>query len=310
MGSLQSNALWRDITTWENHVRRKRGYADRARHWSLFRPVPFSRRVNCGSARKMKIVKLIHWNEAEAKIRTENIEALGYEVDFRPFSPSTWLELKQNPSDAVVIDLTRLPSQGRDVALGIRKAKTTRHIPIVFVDGDAEKVERIKKQLPDATYAKWNRISTALKTAIAKPVTKPIVPETQLGGYSGTPLPKKLGIKAGTVLALVGTPDDFEATLGTLPNDVTVRKNARGKRELTIWFVRSSNELDTRVDRFADQVGDGGLWIAWPKKASEPASDVTQKHVREIGLAAGLVDYKICSIDKTWSGLKFSLRKS
>ena len=130
-----------------------------------------------------------------------------------------------------------------------------------------------------------------------------------MAGYSGTPLPKKLGIKADHVVALVNAPDGFMRTLGELPPNVQTRNGARGKRDLTIWFVQSLKELEQRVDRYADAVGSGGLWIAWPKQSSGKKTDVTQAMVRKIGLAAGLVDYKICAIDETWSGLKFATRK-
>ena len=102
---------------------------------------------------------------------------------------------------------------------------------------------------------------------------------------------------------------ELEQTLGELPVGVRLRRQGRGQRDLTIWFVQFRKELEQRVDRFADLVGDGAIWIAWPKKAAEVVTDVTQHDVRKVALAAGLVDYKICAIDATWSGLKFATRK-
>lgn len=130
-----------------------------------------------------------------------------------------------------------------------------------------------------------------------------------MAGYSGTPLPKKLGVREGTVLVLVNPPKTFRRTLGRLPADVTVRTSDRGHRDLTVWFVDRARQLRARMGRMAGKVGDGGLWIAWPKRASGVATDVTESDVRAAGLAAGLVDYKICAIDATWSGLKFAVRK-
>jgi len=192
----------------------------------------------------------------------------------------------------------------------LRTSPATRHVPIVFVEGEPEKVARTKTLLPDATYTSWSRIKTSLRKALAHPLANPVVPDSVLAGYSGTPLPKKLGIKAGSTLVLLNAPDEFIATLGALPDGVKIKSTARGHRELTVWFPKSARDLENRIDRLADQVEGGGLWIAWPKQASGVKTDITQTIVRKVGLAAGLVDFKICSIDATWSGLKFARRKT
>jgi hypothetical protein len=108
---------------------------------------------------------------------------------------------------------------------------------------------------------------------------------------------------------LIGAPEGFEDTLGRLPEEASVRRGARGKCDLAIWFARSQAEVEGRVVRLGEFTGAGGLWIAWPKKASGVPSDLTQVAVRRIGLDSGLVDYKVCSIDETWSGLRFTRRK-
>jgi hypothetical protein len=126
-------------------------------------------------------------------------------------------------------------------------------------------------------------------------------------GYSGTPLPKKLGIREGARVALVNAPVDFDRTLGALPDDVTVlRTLGRGVPfDVVVRFVSSRAEL---VRGFPEAVArlatDGGLWIAWPKKASGVATDMTEDAVRDVALPAGLVDNKVCAIDATWSGLR------
>jgi len=129
-------------------------------------------------------------------------------------------------------------------------------------------------------------------------------PASNLAGYSGTPLPKKLMIKEGATVALVGAPEDFEATLGELPPGVVLRRNRRGKPDTAIWFVRSLADLKREIGRMG-RLAPRGLWIAWPKKASGVETDVGEAAVRSTGLAAGLVDHKICAIDATWSGLRF-----
>jgi hypothetical protein len=130
-----------------------------------------------------------------------------------------------------------------------------------------------------------------------------------MDGYAGTPLPKKLGIRASSVVALVGAPDGFEETLGELPEGVVLRRQLRGQPDVTLWFTRSRKDLDQGIERMGAFAEGGGLWIVWPKKSSGVTTNVSQGVVREVGLAAGLVDYKVCSIDETWSGLRFTRRK-
>jgi hypothetical protein len=136
-----------------------------------------------------------------------------------------------------------------------------------------------------------------------------------MAGYSGTPLPKKLGIKPGTRLGLVAAPDDFAETLGELPDDVSPRRVARDKNQfdVIVCFARSSKELARELPALPARLHPaGGLWIAWPKKSalklSGLATDLTEAEVRARGLAAGLVDNKVCAIDDTWSGLRFVVR--
>jgi hypothetical protein len=128
-------------------------------------------------------------------------------------------------------------------------------------------------------------------------------------GYSGTPLPKKLGLAPGGTLRLHEAPDDFETTLGPLPEGARVLRAGRGPGDLGLWFVRSRRDLERGVARRAAGIPPKGLWIAWPKKASGVPTDVTESDVRDAGLAHGLVDYKVCAVDVVWSGLKFARRK-
>ncbi len=257
----------------------------------------------------MHCVYFIHWKPTEARVRVAFLRDRGYDVICEAYSPSAFKKMKATPPDAFVIDLTRLPSHGRDVALAIRQTRSLRSVPLVFVDGNAEKVRQIRGLLPDAVYTPWRRVRSALRRALDSPPADPVVPSSNLAGYSGTPLPKKLGIKPGSVVALVGAPTGFNKTLGSLPSGVTLRRDMRGQRDLTIWFVKSQRDLERRISRMAE-LGANGMWIAWPKKASGIVSDLSQTLVRQVGLSAGLVDYKVCAIDDTWSGLKFTRRKS
>jgi hypothetical protein len=138
-----------------------------------------------------------------------------------------------------------------------------------------------------------------------------------VAGYSGTPLPRKLGIKPGTRLGVMGAPDDFAETLGELPDGVRVARVARDKEQfdVIVCFARSSKELARELPALPARLHpSGGLWIAWPKKTAQKSvaltTDLTEAEVRARGLATGLVDNKVCAIDDTWSGLRFVVRLS
>ncbi|RPI22092.1 MAG: DUF3052 domain-containing protein, partial [Acidobacteria bacterium] len=122
-----------------------------------------------------------------------------------------------------------------------------------------------------------------------------------MDAYSGTPLPKKLGIKPGSVVSLIGEPAGFRQIVD-MPPGAAFQDQLNGKEDLVIWFVTSQSELQREITRLAPRVPAGGIWISWPKKASGVQTDVSENIVRATGLSAGLVDYKIAAIDKTWSG--------
>ncbi|HWJ64073.1 MAG TPA: DUF3052 domain-containing protein [Acidimicrobiales bacterium] len=130
-------------------------------------------------------------------------------------------------------------------------------------------------------------------------------------GYSGTPLAKKLGIEDGNQVALLRAPDGFAAILDeTLPDAVAVRTRAGGTADVIVTFHTARAELESRIDALLRTLDvDGGLWIAWPKRASGVATDITEDTVREVFLPLGLVDNKVCAIDDTWSGLRVVWRK-
>jgi hypothetical protein len=128
-------------------------------------------------------------------------------------------------------------------------------------------------------------------------------------GYSGTPLPRKLGIKHGSRLALIGAPEGFDRTLGALPDGVRVGRAARGRLDVIVVFFTERAALERRLPTLRSALDPaGGMWIAWPKRASAVPTDLTEGAVRELGLAAGLVDNKVCAIDAVWSGLRFVYR--
>jgi hypothetical protein len=257
----------------------------------------------------MSQLTLIHWNATEAKERVGQLRRGGFKTEsLTPQGARSLREAGDHPPQAFVIDLSRLPSQGRAVGIYLRQQRATRLVPLVFVGGDAEKVEAVRKLLPDAVYTDWSQIGADLRRALKAPPTKPLVPGT-MEGYSGTPLVKKLGIRAGSVV-LDRTPAEFERSLGGLPEGVRLSRRLRGRANTILLFVRSRGELAKRFPAAARTLAEGGkLWLVWPKKTSRLAGDLGAAEVRAFGLARNFVDYKICAVDATWSGLLFARRE-
>jgi hypothetical protein len=130
-----------------------------------------------------------------------------------------------------------------------------------------------------------------------------------MSGYSGTPLPKKLGIKEGHRVVLVAAPAYLEELLGELPAGVTLLRQARPPYDIVLLFVTERRVLARKLPELAAKMDRaGGLWVCWPKRASGVATDVTEDTVRDVALPLGLVDNKVCAVDETWSGLRIVYR--
>jgi hypothetical protein len=263
------------------------------------------------------LVRLIHWHAAEAEEHAKRLGVLGYAVvSGLPPAPVLLRELRQKPPAVVVISLDRLPSQGRDVAFVLLGSKATRAVPLVFVGGTPEKVARVRAKVPFAPCTTWGKLGPVLAHALARPrATPPAAPATPGGamaGYSGTPLPRKLGIKPDMRVALLGAPKNFAATLlysRALPAGARLADRTTANTGLTLWFARTHREFDRG---FARAVGLGArmpVWVISPKKSGPLAADLSQNYIRGACLAAGLVDYKVCAVDAAWSGLLFRRRR-
>jgi hypothetical protein len=153
------------------------------------------------------------------------------------------------------------------------------------------------------------------------------VTPAQPAGYSGTPLPKKLGIKPGARVGLAGAPDGFGALLEPLPDGARVEASApaagaagavlprtglpgTGPFDVIVFFTAEQAELAGRLSELRARMAPAaGLWIAWPKRASRVPTDMTEDVIREIALPTGLVDNKVCAIDQVWSGLRLVIRR-
>jgi hypothetical protein len=128
-------------------------------------------------------------------------------------------------------------------------------------------------------------------------------------GYSGTPLPKKLGFKAGMTAAFVDAPAELDGLLGELEG-VTVKRALRGNADIVLFFVTARRELERRAARLREAIApDGMVWVCWPKRAAKVPTDMTEDVVREVLLPTGLVDVKVAAVDERWSGLKLVVRR-
>jgi len=256
-------------------------------------------------------VLLLHWNEAEALERAERLRRAGFEPELLPDPrDGAGLQLiRANPPDAVVIDLARQPSHGLQSASFLRAQKATRQTALVFIKGDEEKTDQVRGLLPDAVFTTWGRVGAAVRRALKNRPEEPARPGI-FAGYSGVPLPKKLRIGENSVVSLLNAPADFTAKLEPLPAGVKLQKKTEGAG-VHLAFMRSVAMLGRELPELARAMAPGmTLWLIWPKKTSGMAGDLGEKQVREMGLATGLVDYKICAVDDTWSGLAFALRKA
>jgi hypothetical protein len=259
----------------------------------------------------MPVIRLVCWKEELAREHARTLKDAGFDVNATPLNPSGVIgHFRANPVAAVVIDLDRLPSYGREVAAALRQSKTTRHLPIVFAGGVEEKVEPIRRELPDACFTDWKRIAGALKKALKQAPADPVRPVAHMERYAGSPLIKKLGIKPDMRTALLNAPEGVEDQLGDLPEGARLETKITRQTGLVIWFVRSRRELEAETAYAAARLPEGAsVWIVHPKQASRFKVDFNQNDVRLTGLAAGLVDYKVCAVDADWSGLKFARKK-
>lgn len=163
--------------------------------------------------------------------------------------------------------------------------------------------------VPDFQISKDLFAGMAKNTMPAAPHFETNLRNDLMAGYSGTPLAKKLGIKENFKVAMINSPDHFEDTLGKLPPGVTISTAARKLIDLILFFTKSQADLNRNFPRLAENlVSNGMLWVGWPKKTSGVSTDLAEGIVQKIGLAAGLVDTKVCAIDEVWSGLRFVIR--
>jgi hypothetical protein len=252
----------------------------------------------------MPRVRIIHWREEEAGGLIETCRSAGFQVDYDAGGGTVVTRaIRAKLPDVFAIDLSRLPSHGREVAVWLRRAKRTRSIPLVFVGGEQAKIAAIRGLLPDAWYCQPRNVASALRRALqakatgCEPVAPTAVPEKAAA--------LKLGIAAGGVVSVIQPPRGFPELLGEIPDDVEFTESSA---PLTLWFLHDRESLMEGLREMRRLAARTKLWLVWRKGGK--GEGLTQNLVRETAREAGLVDYKICSVDQNWSAMLFALKKS
>jgi CheY-like chemotaxis protein len=248
----------------------------------------------------MRVV-LITWAK-DVDDKLTSIRGVADEVEtLAPNGPLDLRALAANPPDAIAIDLSRRPSDGLVIGIQLRRQPSTRHTPQVFAGGEPGKVDRVRAILPDARYSDWDGVATILRTAVERPPDDPVVPDA-MAPYSAASLEQKLGLTGSARVRLIDAPEELVERIETA-------RQTDGEAELVILFARTPAECDLRLQDAMESVAErGSLWIAWPKGGKGARGELTQLVVRRQGMAAGWVDYKIASLDETWSALRFRRR--
>jgi CheY-like chemotaxis protein len=255
----------------------------------------------------MARVRIVHWKAAESGPLIEACRACGFEIEFEAGDlPAVFRSIRATMPELVAIDLTRAPGQGRDLASAIRQSKITRHIPIVFVDGEAEKVEAIRQKLPDAFYASRRQICGRMRTALRTVIANPVTPPPMMENYGTRSTAQKLGIAAGATVGVFDAPRDYLAALGALSEGVEIVEEPASICKITLWFVADPEAWQAGLRRMKAMADRTKLWVVWRKGSS---NGLTQLVIRSGAIEVGLVDYKICRINETWSGMALAPRR-
>lgn len=257
----------------------------------------------------MRRIHVIHWKPAEAEPLLQAVRKAGFSVDYceEPQGTLVTRAIRENVPAAVVIDLSRLPSHGREMAVWLRSRKGTRHVPIVFVGGEPAKVIKLAETLPDAVFTQLAQLAPVLKKLPPK-IESPATPPTIMQRYAGRTAAQKLGIRQGDQVSVTDPPRDYLTVLGEMPADVELveqqsDESPNAGSAVTVWFLHDPETFLACLSRMPSLAARTKLWLLW-RKGSE--NGITQNFLRETAICAGLVDYKICSVDGHWSGIAFA----
>jgi hypothetical protein len=261
----------------------------------------------------MATVRLVCWDDAGTRAASHLLRTAGFHVVDGSLRGAGGIvgRVRDEGPDAVLIDLERMPSFGREVAIVLRNSKSTRHLPIVFAGGALEKVTRIKAELSDARFCDWASAVAATRAAIKAPPLHPISPPPHMDRFKGSSLPRKLDIRAETRAVIMSPDDDLREMIGDLPAGAVLQTRIDSTTTLALFVVRSRAEVENAFALAQAKLSaTASLWIVHPKQSSQYRCNFNQNDVRTVGLAEGFVDYKVCAVDSDWSGLKFARKRS
>jgi CheY-like chemotaxis protein len=258
-------------------------------------------------------IRYIHWNAAEADEYIEKLRNQGFDVEYdeRPNSHH-FAEWRTTPPDLFLIDLTRLPSHGREAGVALRNYKALRTVPIVFLDGEPEKAEQVKQILPDAIYVQAAKLVPTLKRVLRTgPVKQAAKPVAMMERYGNRSIAQKVGIEPHSAVALWESPGQIEQMLEGLPDGVHWVEPDDERATLAILFARDEESVDEAFLLALRHPHLKKIWVARRKAGTGPKKlgAVSENLVRETGLARGFVDYKVCALSNEWSGLLFARKK-
>ena len=261
----------------------------------------------------MRKVHIVHWKPEEALPLIERVRSAGFDVNCceDASGPAITHALREYTPDIILIDLSRLPSQGRNVAMWLRGRKATRHTPIVFTGGDPAKVAKFRDSLPDAVFTTEPKLASALKSMPAE-VEHPIVPRPTMEQYRDRTAAQKMGIREGSKVGIIDPPRDYLTVLGTLPPNADLTEDPRTPQDVTLWFIHDPEAFLAALPKMRTIAAHTKLWVLWRKGSKKTGSrnGITQFFIREAAMDTGLVDYKICSVDGHWSGIALARRKA
>ena len=258
----------------------------------------------------MPHLRLLHWKASEAAGILDQLRKADYSVDYdEQYSPALMKQWRESPPDAFVIDLSRLPSHGREIAIALRRSSKMRHVPVVFTNGADEKIEKTRALLPDASYCTSKNLISCLKQIINKPVIHPVQPVSMMDRYGSRSVAQKLGVKSGSTIMLIDPPRDFAKISANFPIGIQFEGDNGGRSDVTLCFIHTIDDLGPTLSRIRTLAANTKLWILWRKKSSPQHAGVTEPLVRSTAIDLGLVDYKICSVSESWSAMAFARKK-
>lgn len=245
---------------------------------------------------------MIHREPTEAaqiagRLRDRGIDATAYQS----LGPRGFRQIRAEQPELILIDLMRLPSYGKTMGVLLRENQALRHIPLVFLAGDPKKTAEVKRMLPDAAFASWNDLSSAIALAAERPVSMPRAPRQPARSVA-----QKLGIEANSTLALWNAPKGLSLPL---PKDVRLAGTGKEADVILVW-VSNEAALDRTLPLLAKLMSKGRrVWLLWPKRTSGVETTLTMPRVRELATGYNLIDYKVCAVDTTWSAMAIGPRR-